>query len=140
MRISRDTFKKYPTGQLQIVVLPVITFCMLLVPVFLPQPENFVSMAFAQEPTLQENTSTPVQAQLTPKQQQAIIEKNIKIRKLQEGIIDHKIKILGSRKKERSLLGELEKIEQLRPPGCFGGLGQLFIVGQAVDCAGFSSI
>ena len=111
MRISRDTAPKYPTGQLQIVVLPVITFCMLLVPVFLPQPENFVSKAFAQEPTLQENTSTPVQARLTPKQQQAIIEKNIKIRKLQEGIIDHKIKILGSKKKERSLLGELEKIE-----------------------------
>ncbi|MEN8231274.1 MAG: peptidoglycan DD-metalloendopeptidase family protein [Thermodesulfobacteriota bacterium] len=59
-------------------------------------------MALAQEPT---------QAQLSPKQQQVIIEKNIRIRKLQEGIIDHKIKILGSKKKERTLLGELEKIE-----------------------------
>jgi septal ring factor EnvC (AmiA/AmiB activator) len=84
---------------------------MLLVPVLLPQPENFISMAFAQEPPLQKNTSAPVQAQLTPKQQQAIIEKNIRIRKLQEGIIDHKIKILGSKKKERTLLGELENIE-----------------------------
>ena len=31
---------------------------------------------------------------------------------MQEGIIDHKIKILGSRKKERTLLGDLEKIEK----------------------------
>ena len=45
-------------------------------------------------------------------QQREIIEKNARIRKLQEGIIDHKIKILGSKQKERTLLGELEKIEQ----------------------------
>ena len=49
---------------------------------------------------------------LTSRQQQDIIEKNVRIRKLQEGIIDHKIKILGSKKKERTLLGELEKIEK----------------------------
>jgi septal ring factor EnvC (AmiA/AmiB activator) len=51
-------------------------------------------------------------AQLTPKQKQEIIEKNARIRKLQEGIIDHKIKILGSKKQERTLLGELEAIEK----------------------------
>jgi len=48
---------------------------------------------------------------LSKDQQQKIIEKNTRIRKLQEGIIDHKIKILGSRKKEKNLLGELGKIE-----------------------------
>ncbi|MBW2470705.1 MAG: peptidoglycan DD-metalloendopeptidase family protein [Deltaproteobacteria bacterium] len=53
----------------------------------------------------------PPPQELTKKQQQQIIEKNTRIRKLQEGIIDHKIKILGSRKKEKTLLGELEKIE-----------------------------
>jgi len=69
-------------------------------------------MAIAREPDLQGNGSKTYKAQLTPKQQQEIIEKNVRIRKLQEGIIDHKIKILGSKKKERNLLGELEKIEE----------------------------
>jgi septal ring factor EnvC (AmiA/AmiB activator) len=46
-----------------------------------------------------------------PARQQEIQRKNATIRKLQEGIVDHKIKILGARKKEKTLLGELEKIE-----------------------------
>jgi septal ring factor EnvC (AmiA/AmiB activator) len=50
--------------------------------------------------------AAPVQAR-----QQEILRKNATIRKLQDGIIDHKIKILGARKKEKTLLGELEKIE-----------------------------
>ena len=111
MRISRDTFKKYPTGPLQVIVLPVITFCILVAPVLLSRPIICISPAFAQEAISQGNATTSIQAQLPPKQQQEIIEKNIRIRKLQEGIIDHKIKILGSKKKERTLLGELEKIE-----------------------------
>jgi len=61
---------------------------------------------------LQGNISASVQAKLTPKQQQEIIDKNVRIRKLQEGIIDHKIKILGSKRQERTLIGDLEKIEK----------------------------
>ena len=69
-------------------------------------------MAIARESVLQESNDKSTKSQLTPRQQQDIIEKNTRIRKLQEGIIDHKIKILGSKKKERNLLGELEKIEE----------------------------
>ena len=61
---------------------------------------------------MQGNISASVQAKLTPRQQQKIIDKNIRIRKLQEGIIDHKIKILGSKRQERTLIGELETIEK----------------------------
>ena len=103
MGIYRNTFRKHRTRPLLVIALPVITFCMLMAPALLPQPGNCTSSAFAQEPT---------QTKLTPNQQQEIIEKNVRIRKLQEGIIDHKIKILGSKKQERTLLGDLEKIEQ----------------------------
>jgi septal ring factor EnvC (AmiA/AmiB activator) len=84
----------------------------MLVAPLIPQPDNCVSIAFAQEPDSLENTNAAIRVQLTPKQQQEIIEKNVRIRKLQEGIIDHKIKILGSKRQERSLLGDLEKIEE----------------------------
>ena len=103
MGIYRNTFRKHRTRPLLLIALPVITFCMLVAPSLLPQPGNCTSTAFAQEST---------QTKLTPNQQQEIIEKNVRIRKLQEGIIDHKIKILGSKKQERTLLGDLEKIEQ----------------------------
>ncbi|UCD65694.1 MAG: peptidoglycan DD-metalloendopeptidase family protein [Deltaproteobacteria bacterium] len=89
----------------------VITACLLI-------PTNFsgsgvhLSIASAQEDSLPGNLQESFRNKLTKKQQQEIIEKNARIRKLQEGIIDHKIKILGSRKKERTLLGELEKIEK----------------------------
>ncbi|MDH3390285.1 MAG: hypothetical protein OEL85_00610, partial [Desulfobulbaceae bacterium] len=102
MGISRNTFRKYPTRPLQVVVLPVMAFFILVAPVLLPQPGNCIASAFAQE---------SIQTPLTPKQQQEIIEKNVRIRKLQEGIIDQKIKILGSKNEEKTLLGELEKIE-----------------------------
>jgi len=92
--------------------LPVISLCILLATDFLPYPGNCISIAVAREPALQENDGKINKKQLTPNQQQEIIEKNVRIRKLQEGIIDHKIKILGSKKKERTLLGELEKIEE----------------------------
>ena len=110
MRISRNTFKIIPTVPLQTFLLPVITFCMLVAPVLLIQPTDCIPVAFAQEQAFQENNTTA--AKLTPRQQQDIVEKNVRIRKLQEGIIDHKIKILGSKKKEKTLLGELEKIEK----------------------------
>jgi septal ring factor EnvC (AmiA/AmiB activator) len=71
-----------------------------------------LSIASAQEDSLPGNLQESFQNKLSKKQQQEIIEKNARIRKLQEGIIDHKIKILGSRKKERTLIGELEKIEK----------------------------
>lgn len=54
-----------------------------------------------------EEAAAPAQAR-----KQEIRQKNATIRKLQDGIIDHKIKILGARKKEKTLLGELEKIER----------------------------
>ena len=111
MGIYRNTFRKHPTGPLLVIALPVITFCMLVAPVLLPHPGNSISIAFAQETNLQSNTLASVQTRLTPNQQQEIIDKNVRIRKLQEGIIDHKIKILGSKKQERTLLGDLEKIE-----------------------------
>ncbi len=82
--------------------MPVMAFFILVAPVLLPQPGNCIASAFAQE---------SIQTPLTPKQQQEIIEKNVRIRKLQEGIIDQKIKILGSKNEEKTLLGELEKIE-----------------------------
>lgn len=54
---------------------------------------------------------TPTPA-LNRVQEEKIIEKNSRIRKLQQGIIDHKIKILGSKRQERSLLDDLEEIEK----------------------------
>jgi septal ring factor EnvC (AmiA/AmiB activator) len=112
MSIFRNTFKKYPLWQLHVIKLPAITLFIMLASASLPYPGNCISMAVAGEPALQGNSSNSNQARLTPKQQQKIIENNVRIRKLQEGIIDHKIKILGSKKKERTLLGELEKIEE----------------------------
>lgn len=41
-----------------------------------------------------------------------IQEQTLRIRRLQEGIIDHKIKIFDSRQKERSLLADLEKVDR----------------------------
>jgi septal ring factor EnvC (AmiA/AmiB activator) len=112
MSIFRYTFKKFSNRQVQFVLLPAGSLCIFLATVLLPYQHIFIPIAIAKEPALQGNSNKINQAQLTPKQQQEIIEKNVRIRKLQEGIIDHKIKILGSRKKERTLLGELEKIEE----------------------------
>ena len=77
-----------------------------------PVTGSYPLHAFAQEFTLQGNLQESYRNEFTQEQQQEIIEKNVRIRKLQEGIIDHKIKILGSKKQERTLLGELEEIEK----------------------------
>jgi septal ring factor EnvC (AmiA/AmiB activator) len=94
-----------------ILLLLAITACVLLPPGFSKTGSN-TSKAYAQESILPGNLQESYRNKLTKKQQQEIIEKNATIRKLQEGIIDHKIKILGAKKKERTLLGELEKIEK----------------------------
>jgi septal ring factor EnvC (AmiA/AmiB activator) len=94
-----------------VLLFVVITACLLIPTKFSGSGVHF-SIASAQEDSLPGNLQESFRNKLTKKQQQEIIEKNARIRKLQEGIIDHKIKILGSRKKERTLLGELEKIEK----------------------------
>lgn len=87
MRTTRFTSRIFTTSRNKVVISAILIICLLA-------------------------GSVVAQAQLTPRQQQEIIEKNFRIRKLQEGIIDQKIKILGTRKKERTLLGELEAIEK----------------------------
>jgi len=109
MKILRDTFMKFPIKQAGILLFSVITACALLPASF---PGTGSSKAYAQESTSPVNLQESYRHKLTKERQQEIIEKNATIRKLQEGIIDHKIKILGARKKERTLLGELEKIEK----------------------------
>jgi septal ring factor EnvC (AmiA/AmiB activator) len=104
------TLTKYSTRLLQIPVFPVIIACSIF-PTASPGIDTITRNAYGQEAVLQQNLQEPYPNKLTKEQQQEIIEKNATIRKLQEGIIDHKIKILDSRKKERTLLGELEKIE-----------------------------
>jgi len=111
MKIIRDTFTRYSIKPLQVLLFAVITACSLM-PISFPGAGNSTINAFAQEPTLPDNLQKSYRNKLTKEQQHEIIEKNVRIRKLQEGIIDHKIKILGSRKKERTLLGDLEKIEK----------------------------
>jgi len=136
MKILPDTFrkniaKKVFTPQFS---LPALGFFVLLM---LAGPLTFTCKGLAKEPGLPihlegstptkikidgqitatenlepERIGEPAPATLSKKQQQEIIEKNVQIRKLQEGIIDQKIKILGSRKKERTLLGDLESIEK----------------------------
>jgi septal ring factor EnvC (AmiA/AmiB activator) len=111
MKILRDTFMKFPIKQAGILLFSVITACALL-PASFPGTGTSSNKAYAQESTSPVNLQESYRHKLTKERQQEIIEKNATIRKLQEGIIDHKIKILGARKKERTLLGELEKIEK----------------------------
>ena len=93
------------------IVITAIFACVLLVPV---DPHNFSSgiAVAAQEQVLPSKLRESYKERLPKEKQREIIEKSAKIRKLQEGIIDHKIKILGSKKEERSLLGDLERIER----------------------------
>jgi septal ring factor EnvC (AmiA/AmiB activator) len=111
MKILRDTFMKFPIKQAGILLFSVITACALL-PASFPGTGTSSNKAYAQKSTSPVNLQESYRHKLTKERQQEIIEKNATIRKLQEGIIDHKIKILGARKKERTLLGELEKIEK----------------------------
>jgi len=111
MKILRDTLMRYSIKQVQVLLLTVIAACS-LIPTSFPGTGGSTLNAYAQESASPVNRQESSRNNLTKKQQQEIIEKNVTIRKLQEGIIDHKIKILGSKKKERTLLGELEKIEK----------------------------
>jgi septal ring factor EnvC (AmiA/AmiB activator) len=111
MKILRDTFTSFLITQTRILRYSVITACILISPGF-SETGNNILKAYAQESTSPGNLHESYRNKLTKEQQQEIIEKNATIRKLQEGIIDHKIKILGARKKERTLLGDLEKIEK----------------------------
>ena len=113
MKTPRNTFKKHSAGQLQSSTLQQITFTSLLILVIcLLPPSRTISQAFDKKPILLASDASLPKTKLSPKQQQEIIEKNVRIRRLQEGIIDHKVKILGTKRKERTLLGELEKIEK----------------------------
>ena len=100
----------FPIRQPLVLLFLIITACSFL-PVRFPGIGSNTSKAYAQEASFQGNQQESQRNKLTKKQQQEIIEKNARIRKLQEGIIDHKIKILDTKKKERTLLGELERIE-----------------------------
>ena len=111
MKILRNTFTEFTTGRVRLLLLAVITACS-LIPAAFPGTDNSTGNVYAQESVLPGNLPKSYRNKLTKEQQQEIIEKNATIRKLQEGIIDHKIKILGSKKQERNLLGELEKIEK----------------------------
>lgn len=111
MKISCRIFTEYESRMLQMLKFAVATLCTLLL-TGLPGQTPGPAAAFGQEPAPQAKLQDSYRDKLTKEQQQEIIEKDARIRKLQEGIIDHKIKILGSKKKERTLLDELEAIEK----------------------------
>jgi len=111
MKILRCKYTRDSTKQLRSLLILLTAVCSTLSCGF-PATGAYTLQAFAQEFTLQGNLQESYRNEFTQEQQQEIIEKNVRIRKLQEGIIDHKIKILGSKKKERTLLGELEEIEK----------------------------
>ena len=103
MKIFRTEIGSRPGKELPAGPLLIVIWLLLLPAVAIGVPGFSLSGASAREQAM-----TP---QLSPDQQQEIIGKNVRIRKLQEGIIDHKIKILDSKQKERTLLDELETIE-----------------------------
>jgi hypothetical protein len=109
MKISRFTSKSPFYKSLLALVMPPFFFYVLLAPIVL-QTLSGDSVLAAQEQVMPDRLRESYKERLPKAKQQEIIEKSSKIRKLQEGIIDHKIKILGSKKKERSLLGDLEMI------------------------------
>ena len=110
MRILRHTLKIYAIKPVRVLFFSLVFACSFIPSSFPGTGINHI--AYAQEANSPDNPQESNRNKLTKEQQQEIIEKNATIRKLQEGIIDHKIKILDSRKKERNLLGELEKIER----------------------------
>jgi septal ring factor EnvC (AmiA/AmiB activator) len=111
MKVARFTFWKDATRRHQAIIVPVLAICLLVPPPLLQKSSSVAAFA-AQGTSLPTTLDETSQKQLSKKHQQEIIEKNARIRKLQEGIIEHKIKILDSKEQERSLLGELEKIEK----------------------------
>jgi len=110
MKVARFTFWKNKTRKRLAIILSVVAACLLAHPLLLQKTSSVV--AFATQGTSAASLNESSQKQISRKQQQEIIEKNARIRKLQEGIIEHKIKILDTKEQERSLLGELEKIEK----------------------------
>jgi septal ring factor EnvC (AmiA/AmiB activator) len=87
-------------------------FCLVLLSPINLHTFKVDSVLAAQEQVMPDRLRESYKERLPKDKQQEIIKKSAKIRKLQEGIIDHKIKILGSKRKERSLLGDLERIEK----------------------------
>lgn len=136
MKILHNSFKQYDRKQLKIFRFSAIIICFSLTAVFSgpftetccgivkePGPpiqlgsHSPVKVKIEQQNLTEPNNQTTIQQESAPQkitqvEQQHIVEKNIRLRRLQEGIIDQKIKILGSQKKERTLLGEIEKIDQ----------------------------
>jgi len=104
---SRSPFYKSPLA----IVMPIF-FCFALFASIDLQTFDVHTVAAAQEKVIPDRMRESYKERLPKDKQQEIIKKSAKIRKLQEGIIDHKIKILGSKTKERSLLGDLERIEK----------------------------
>jgi murein hydrolase activator len=136
MKILHDIFRQYAPKRVQTLLISVIIICLMIFVGF-SGPFSATCLGFVREPgspvhlesslpgtvKLVQQAGTEQRIQLAIQQetlpqnisreeQQQIIEKNSRLRKLQEGIIDQKIKILGSKKKERTLLGEMEKIDQ----------------------------
>ncbi len=109
MKILRHPFRNNTVKKNQVLIPAAAAFFILIC--IGPAGTGFIAPVFGQESLSPQNLLQSSPDQLTKEHRQEIIEKNSRIRKLQEGIIDHKIKILGSRKQERTLLGELEEIE-----------------------------
>jgi septal ring factor EnvC (AmiA/AmiB activator) len=109
MQIACFTLGKKSYRKPLVIMVILITLCLMVLPPVLLQKS---CRCVAQEHPLSSSLKESPQIQLSKKKQQEIIEKNARIRKLQEGIIEHKIKILDSKEQEKTLLGELEKIEK----------------------------
>ena len=107
MKISRTHIVNHPQSVMRAGYFLLFACLLLISSVPDGMPGLSPSSVFAREPI----PPKKVRTQLSPEQQQQVIEKNVRIRKLQEGIIDHKIKILDSKHQERTLLDELETIE-----------------------------
>jgi septal ring factor EnvC (AmiA/AmiB activator) len=102
---------KSPFHKSPLPIVIAIVFCFGLFGSIDQHTHGIHSTAAAQEQVMPDRMRESYKEKLPQDKQQEIIKKSAKIRKLQEGIIDHKIKILGSKRKERSLLGDLERIE-----------------------------
>jgi len=112
MKVARKTIRKNSNSKTLAIIVPAVVIFLLSPAVIFQKWSSLTGQAAAQEPSFSGSLDKSNQQQLSRKQQQEIIEKNARIRKLQEGIIEHKIKILDSREQEKTLLGELEKIEK----------------------------
>ena len=119
MRILRHTLKIYAIKPVRVLFFSLVSACSFIPSSFPGTGINHI--AYAQEANSPDNPQETNRNKLTKEQQQEIIEKNATIRKLQEGIIDHKIKILDSRKKERNLSMSGKRSGRLEIQGRFPG-------------------